>query len=325
MAMRRAAPNPYRAPIAAVLLLIALGAAFLLASPSPDARGQDEDAVAGAAKGGKKKGGKKKGGPPKVIASDTAAVANPVPFWGQIECKNASRHELIEQGGDPHPTTTGAPQGNDAFRRVRVLDGDDFYGERCELGDNNRKGPTAFYREGRRRVTSISLRLPSPGFPLNAFTWQTVMQMKQAAPSANSGGSPMIELGAFDGRWRLSKSTSTGFTIDSRKLWTARATPGVWTRFAFDIRYSRKSRKGFIRLKADLNGDFDYLDPKERSRRIRTHTLKTEIRGGAKDGIRAGRSIPDHLRTGIYHDPAVPCPPPAGCFIDIDNVQVVAP
>jgi hypothetical protein len=202
-----------------------------------------------------------------------------------------------------------------------VIDGDEFYGERCELGLNNRSAPTAFYREGRRRKTAISLRLP-PTLPIHTPDFQVVTQMKQANPAANAGGSPMLELQVFLGRWKLIQSRRPGMTTDSRELWSAPAQTGIWTRFTFDIRYSRRAKKGSVRVLADLNGDNDAADPGETSRRIRTFTLKTEIRGGPPDGIRPGQSIPSHLRAGIYHDPAISCPPPFGCQLDVDNVQV---
>jgi hypothetical protein len=253
----------------------------------------------------------------RVLASDTGDLADPVPFWGQVECAQGNRHELIPSGGDPHPTATGQSQGNSSFRRIRVLDGDNFFGERCELGDNWAKGPTAFYREGRRRITAISLRLP-PGFPVNAQTWQVVMQMKQSQPSANGGGSPALELQVFNGQWRLNQSGHTGLTSDSRKLWTWPARTGVWTRFSFDIKYSRSPRKGRIRVIADVNGDGDYLDATERKRKRRGFTLKRQLHNHRA-------SVPSHLRAGIYHDPAISCPPPSGCEIHVDNVQVLAP
>jgi hypothetical protein len=28
---------------------------------------------------------------------------------------------------------------------------------------------------------------------------------------------------------------------------------------------------------------------------------------------------------GIYHNPAIACPPPGGCSVNIDNVEVVGP
>src|SRR4051794_31890837 len=106
--------------------LLALAMAIVLAGASADA--------AGAAT---------------VIASDTAANPDPVPFWGQVECEHPSRQLQVPVGGDPHSTITGAPQPDTAYRQMTLLDGDDFYGERCELGDNFRKAPTAFYREGK--------------------------------------------------------------------------------------------------------------------------------------------------------------------------------
>ena len=83
-----------------------------------------------------------------------------------------------------------------------------------------------------------------------------------------------------------------------------------------------KSR-GRITVYADLNSDGDFDDEGETSSTMRTYTLKREIKGGYKDGIKPGKSIPSHLRAGIYHDDALDCGD--GCSVDIDNVQVVRP
>jgi hypothetical protein len=257
-----------------------------------------------------------------VVASDTAAGQNPVPFWGEIDCEKKSRHQVIASGGDWHPTASGSPQGNSAFRRLTVFDGDDVFGERCELGWNDRRSPVAFYREGTRRITWVSIRLPS-NFPLKTNRWQGVLQMKQAAPADNSGGAPVISLGAYDGRWLLFNSRP-GYTLGDRIIWSRRARRGVWTRFALDVRYSRKRRKGRIKVFVDLNGDGDFADRRERSRRFRTNTLKRETAGTSSDGKSAGESLRSHLRVGIYHDTPIRCRP-SGCSIDIDNVQVVRP
>jgi Polysaccharide lyase len=255
--------------------------------------------------------------------SDTAATQSPIPFWGEIDCQSSSRHSYVDGGGDPHPTATGAGQGNDSYRELTVYDGDDIWGERCELGENNhRSSPVAVYREGQRRLTYISLRLPG-GFDLSEDTWQVVMQMKQAGPSANSGGTPVLELDAYGGQWRLRQSKSRGYAEDSRELWAAPAQTEVWTRFAFDIRYSSKPGRGRISVGADLNADGDFADAGEQSPRMRTYTLKRETRGGGRDGIAPGRSIPSHLRAGLYHDDGYSCA--GGCSVDVDNVQVLRP
>ena len=68
---------------------------------------------------------------------------------------------------------------------------------------------------------------------------------------------------------------------------------------------------------ADVNGDGDYLDPTETRRKRKTFTLKRRPHHRG--------SVPSHLRAGIYHNPKIDCPPPSGCQIDVDNVQVLAP
>ena len=258
-----------------------------------------------------------------LVASDTASRPSAIPFWGKIDCERASRHRRLASGGDPRPTATGAPQGDGAFRRLTVFDGDDYFGERCELGWNDRRSPVAFYRRGIRRITHLSLRLPG-SFPLKTSRWQGVMQMKQAAPADNSGGAPVISLSAFQGRWQLYNSRP-GYTLKDRLIWSRRARKGFWTRFAFDVRYAKKRRKGRIRVIVDLNGDGDFADRGEHSRRIRTNTLKREIAGTPSDGKRAGQALTSHLRVGIYHDTPIRCKRPRGCSVDVDNVQVVAP
>jgi hypothetical protein len=76
-------------------------------------------------------------------------------------------------------------------------------------------------------------------------------------------------------------------------------------------------------VRADLNGDSDYDDDGEVSPTFRTNTLKYEIPGRSDDGLEPGDSIPSHLRVGLYHDTPIPCPPPAGCSLHVDNVQVL--
>ena len=257
-----------------------------------------------------------------LIASDTAANPDPNPFWGRSYCANDQRVEQFTSGGDSHRTLTGAPQGDSAFRRLTAFDGDDAFGERCELGWDSLNSPTAFYHQGDHLLTAISIRLPT-GFPLNAFAWQAVMQMK-SVPN-NTTGTPVLELDAYGGRWRLRQSLSRSSASDSRELWSAPASLNLWTRFLFDVRYSDRKRRGYIRVGVDLNGDGDFADPGELSPGFRTYTLKIQPRGSVLDGIRPGRSVPSHLRAGIYHETDIPCPAPVGCPVDIDNVQVVRP
>lgn len=256
-----------------------------------------------------------------VVAQDTAQDSDPRPFWGSIQCESSSRYAYIPSGGDPHAMAGGAPQGNSAYRRLTVLDGDEYYGERCELGENDlRTGPSVFYHEGQHRLTYISFRL-GEDFPLANPGWQTVMRMKQTEPSVNGGGTPVISLEARNGRWKLIQSDSPGHSSDTHVLWSTPAQTGEWTRFAFDVVYSQDPAIGSIKVSVDLNGDGDSLDPDEQSPTFQTYTLKYETTNSTY--LDAGDSIPSHLRAGVYHDSEIVCPSTGTCSDGVDNVQVV--
>ena len=252
------------------------------------------------------------------LFGDSGASGNAAALWGKIDCATAERHRQVLAGGDPRPDPTDGVVGATAYRRLTVFDDDDVYGERCELGLNDwREGPTALYREGQRRVTTVTLRLPA-SFPLGAKRWQTVVQMKQAQPSAGGGGSPMIQLLAFNGHWHL--SVATNHNVQTWTRWRGYARRNTWVRFSFNVLYSRHHRRGVVRLRADLNGDGDFRDRKERAGPYHGTTLKREIGGGGEDGLSRGSSIPSHLRVGIYHDEPIRCPD--GCSIHVDSVHV---
>jgi hypothetical protein len=265
-----------------------------------------------------------------LLKADNASAADPEPLWGNIECEVDSRHQQVTTGGDTHATGDGAAQGNTAFRRMTAIDGDDFSGERCELGINeHRTGFTPtfqLYREGERRVTFMSMRLPS-NFPLSTTDWQVVMQMKQTQPADNGNGTPVVELSASQGHWRLAQSGSPLLTSTGRLLWDTPAANGIWTRFAFDVTYSQYDTQGSIKAYVDLNNDGDALDTGEQSPTFTTYTLKREIAAAQSpdnDPLVEGDSVPSHLRTGIYHNPVISCPAPSGCSTEVDNVQVYA-
>jgi hypothetical protein len=252
-----------------------------------------------------------------VVAEDNAAASNPTRLWGRIECESPARHRRLEQGGDPGPTATGRRQGNKGYRRLTVRDGDDYYGERCELGRNNHRPsqPTfALGREGERRAFFFSVRL-TRRFPLKGNAWQSIVQLKQAQPSANGSGSPQLGLHAYGRTFSLHSA--------GRELWSVPARRNFWMRFVLDVNFSPERSRGWVRVRVDRNGDGDTLDRRERSRLIQVATLKTETEGGTKDGIDPGEPIPAHLRIGIYHDDSYDCPAPVGCAVHFDNVQVL--
>ena len=268
-----------------------------------------------------------------LVKADNGSAADPKPLWGSIDCVTAAQASQITTGGDTHPTGDGSAQGDTAYRRMHVNEGDNFYGERCELGRNDHRStvtPATFnlYREGEHRITFLSLRLPS-GFPLSTTTWQVVSQMKQTQPSDNGDGTPVLALHAEAGQWKLFQSSSVLLSSNTTELWGVNATKSQWTRFAFDVKYSQNNTIGSVKVYIDLNGDGDALDPGEQQTTptANTYTLKQEIAGTTTDGMNTGDSLPSHLRVGLYHNNAtsgtgsIDCVV-NDCSVEVDNVQV---
>ena len=256
----------------------------------------------------------------KLLKSDSSEIADPERLWGSLSCENSSRVQRLSGGGDDHVNAIGQAPTEDFYRQLTVFDGDDYYGERCELGKNEHRygiddpaGTFMTYGEGEHRITFFSIKLTG-SMPLETSNWQTIAQMKQAQPSANGGGSPIIELQLRNGEFYLDSPTG--------EYWSTPAHAGVWTRFALDVNYSQVPGHGNVTMYVDSNGDGDAADPGERSPVIQAQTLKPEIAGGYEaDGVAPGESIPSHLRLGVYHDPVIPCA--SGCSVDVDNIQVV--
>lgn len=262
--------------------------------------------------------------PGAALFEDLGTERDAAAAWGAIDCEQRRRHRLIATGGDTATRADQATSDNSSFRRLQLNDGDDFFGERCELGLNDhRDGPTALYREGERMLTFLSLRLPLR-YPLGEKSWQVVMQMKQSQPSDAGGGSPVLAMHARAGRWRVTNHSATELADGRSQIWSAPARRGTWVRFAFDILYSVDPERGSIRIYADLDGDGDVSQASERSPRIATQTLKREVAGSRNDGLDPGDPIPSHLRVGLYHDAEIGCRG-GRCRLDVDNVGIYQP
>ncbi|HEY6653020.1 MAG TPA: heparin lyase I family protein [Solirubrobacterales bacterium] len=239
-----------------------------------------------------------------LLKEDLATDPDPRALWGSIDAVSPTRHQWFASGGPD-----GGP-----FRRITALDGDDFDGERAELGNGDylpdshgRLDTFYLYRGGTHRVTSFWMRL-ADGFPISPDRerWQNVMQMKQTSPANNSSGTPVLALQATDGDWLLKQSDSPGPADDMHILWRTPARVGVWTRIVFDAVYSNDPR--VARLRITIGGVSSPL--------FHTYTLKTETSPPGEE-LRTGDPIPSHLRVGIYHDETLP-----SASVDITDVQI---
>ena len=240
-----------------------------------------------------------------LLREDGATDPDPMPLWNAISAASSSRHQQFASGAHD-----GGP-----FRRLTVQDGDDYWGERAELGYNSYQnglgapwGTFFLYQEDQRRVTDFWMRLPS-NFPIDTSTWQVVMQMKQTAPANNGGGTPVLALEVREGNWVLTQSDSPGPSSLGHEVWRTPATAGQWTHVSFDVTYSPDPSKGKVQVKVD---DVD-------SPTFTTFTQKYET-SPASPGLSAGDGIPSHLRMGIYHNQNLP-----GTHVDFTDVRVSAP
>ena len=197
-----------------------------------------------------------------------------------------------------------------------MIDGDDYFGERCELGRNSERngenapgqtsGTFALYRQGEHKITLFSQRYAA-GFDAKASSWQQIAQMKQAEPYANAVPIGVaLELQIYGGRLRLS-------TFWTKRWSTPAPANNIWVRYALDVVYSSDPGLGRVKLYVDLNGDGDALDSGEQS----------PIMANPRHEPAIGATIPSVLMLGIYHNPLIGCPAPIGCPVDVDNVQVV--
>lgn len=238
-----------------------------------------------------------------VLREDLATNPDPMPLWNSIDAEDPSRHQRFASGGPD-----GGP-----FRRMTVVDGDDHWGERAELGYNSRLnglgapwGTFFLYQAGKRHLTRLWVRLPT-GFPISTSSWQVVLQMKQTGPASNSGGTPVLALEARNGNWVLTQSDSPGPSSTTHELWSTPATLGVWVPVSIDATYSPDRTRGRVQISVG----------KGESATFSTYTQKYEI-SPPQQGLTVGGPIPSHLRIGIYHKTSLP-----GTHVDFADVQVL--
>lgn len=197
--------------------------------------------------------------------------------WANSSCETNDR---IQRVTSPHA------QGDHAYR-IEVRDGDDSFGERCELAQGNppRDGYPLF-NEGEERWIAFQTYLPDD-YPLEHNRWQVIMQLKQLGAM----GTPALAMEATDGRWQLDNSSNNGTSSLGVGKWSAPAQRNRWVKFMLHVKFSPDPDVGWVELYGDLDGS----GVKELMPRLRTWTMKQE--GGA--------AVRSHARIGIYRDPSI--------------------
>jgi hypothetical protein len=243
-----------------------------------------------------------------LIKEDPMTNADPVPLWRSIECgrffgnSDPSRVQTFSSGGP-----SGGP-----YRRLTVLAGDDWSGNRCELGKNDWSNTFQTFQQGQHRYVEYWLRLPTAlGFQANGDKFQQVSQLKQAEPYCT----PSPDAVAIEIQVRENQLFYNAM-YHSPDLWATSATPLLnrWVRIRHDIVFSTDPSVGQMQLTiSDEQGQIIARSPV-----LHTRTLVTEAGSGC--GLPTGSPVPDHLRIGIYHDPSY-----GTTSVEYGDVRVYAP
>jgi hypothetical protein len=198
--------------------------------------------------------------------------------WASWSCQNSSRFGEV---------SSPVAQGQKAYK-LTVQDGDNSWGERCELGHGNptRSGFPVFHA-GEDVWISFSVYLPD-NYPINTRDWNVMFQIHQEG----DGGCPPIAMHVEEGEWRLFNSSRPSYVLDTVEKWHAPAERNRWTKFTIHMMNSGSDDKGFVELYSDLGGNgMEQVMP-----RTYMHTMTVRSNGSP---------MTNHARIGIYRDPAI--------------------
>src|SRR4051794_27548376 len=198
--------------------------------------------------------------------------------WASWSCQNSSRFDEV---------TSPANQGRKAYK-LTVHDGDNSWGERCELGQGN-PGRNGFpqFPNGDDVWISFSVYLPD-GYPINTHDWTVMFQIHQIG----DGGCPPIALSVQDGEFKLFNSARRTYVLDTVEKWNGPAQLNRWTKFTIHLKNSPDDDTGFVELYSDLKGNgMEQVMP-----RTHMHTMTARSDGSA---------MLNHARIGIYRSPRI--------------------
>jgi hypothetical protein len=198
--------------------------------------------------------------------------------WASWSCADASRVQEV---------TSPAAQGKKAYQ-LTVHDGDNAYGERCELGQGN-PGRSGFplFHAGDERWISFQVYLPD-SYPIDTPNWNVFFQIHQEG----DGGCPPISLNVENGQFKLYNSARKTYVLDTVEKWHAPAQRNRWTKFTVHIKNSPDDNVGYVELYGDLDGQ----GMKQVMARQYMHTMTQRADGSA---------MTNHARIGIYRNPAI--------------------
>src|SRR4051812_1073066 len=137
--------------------------------------------------------------------------------WASWSCADASRVQEV---------TSPAVQGRKAYQ-LTVHDGDNSWGERCELGHGNpSRSSFPLFKNGDDRWISFSVYLPD-NYPTNPRNGNVISQTHRGG----GGGCPPMALHVEEGQWKLFESSRRTYVFSTDEKWHAPAQLNRWTKF----------------------------------------------------------------------------------------------
>jgi hypothetical protein len=211
--------------------------------------------------------------------------------WASYSCADPSR---VQQVDSP------VAQGKHAWQ-LEVRDGDNSWGERCEIGMGNPwKSGFPLFHEGDERWISFQVYLPDD-YPIDTPDWNVFFQIHQEG----DGGCPPLALHVENGQYKLFNTVRNTYVLQTYQMWSAPAQRNHWAKFTLHIMNSTDDSKGFI----EMFGDLDGTGEKQLMPKTYTHTMTAYSNG---------QPMTNHARVGIYRNPAIP----GTAHIDFDGFTI---
>jgi hypothetical protein len=228
--------------------------------------------------------------------------------WVSYSCQSRDRFAQV---------TDRVAQSQRAYR-IEVRDGDDSYGERCELENGNTESKRlhhqVLFHRGQEVWIAFQTFLPldfafaPDGAPVSFKNdGGLITQLKQLG----SCGTPA--LGIVSSRTVFALRNSAGNSCESgsmRSLWKVPMVLGRWVKWVQNVRFDTDPDQGFIATWYDPDGlglrpITPVLDYGHRvvGNRIYTHTQKSPT--DHPDPACPATDVCSHARIGIYRDPDV--------------------
>jgi hypothetical protein len=174
--------------------------------------------------------------------------------WASASMQGFCARRLYDGVVLPRASQVTSPvlSGTKAYK-IDLIDGDDCYNERAELGmvsAEDRSMADRLFLNGQERWMGYAIR-PGNGFQASQSSWWSVMQLKNG-----NLGSPIVELDPQNGNWIYKRTSNdpnnqwpSGFT---KQFTLGPVNTAGWNKFVWHIKFSPDPSVGYVEIYGDL-------------------------------------------------------------------------